>query len=76
MNIHAPPRVTTPEPEFSNEHGDVDTQGNDPDFENQNQAGPSVATEEVQDELGDNGSKATHPKRKRSRHEQGDVLAR
>lgn len=76
VNIHAPPRLTTPEPEFSNEYGDVDAQGNDTGFENQNQAGPSVATEEAQDGPGDNSSKATHPKRKRSRHEQGDALGR
>lgn len=76
VNIHAPPRVTTPEPEFSNEHGDVDTQENDAGFENQNQAGPSIATEEAQNGPDGNDSKATHPKRKRSRHEQGDALGR
>ncbi|PON30621.1 hypothetical protein TGAM01_v200041 [Trichoderma gamsii] len=77
VNIHAPPRVTTPEPEGSSEHEDVNTQNNnDAAFENQNQAGPSMATGEAQNGLGNDGTKATQPKRKRSRHEQGDALER
>ncbi|KAK1254994.1 hypothetical protein MKX08_008989 [Trichoderma sp. CBMAI-0020] len=76
VNIHAPPRVTTPEPEGSSEHGDVDTHKNGAAFGNQNQAGPSVTTEEAQIGPEDNGTKSTQPKRKRSRHEQGDALER
>lgn len=76
VNIHAPPRVTTSEPEGSSEHGDVDTQNNNAAFENQNQAEPSMATEEAQNGPDDDGTKATQPKRKRSRHEQGDELER
>ncbi|KAM0516315.1 hypothetical protein ACHAPE_005462 [Trichoderma viride] len=76
VNIHAPPRVTTPEPEGSSEHGDGVTQNNAAAFENKNQAGPPLATGEAQNGPGDNGTKATQPKRKRSRHEQGDVLER
>lgn len=76
MNIRAPVRVTTPEPEVSSEHGDGDTQGHDAAFENQNKAGPSMATEEEPDGPDHDGATATRPKRKRSGHEQGDVLER
>lgn len=76
MNIRAPVRVTTPEPEGLSEHGDGDTQEDDAAFDNQNEAGPSKATEEAQNGPEDDGTKATQPKRKRSGHEQGDVLER
>lgn len=76
VNIHAPVRVTTPEPDGPSEYEDGDKQDDDVPLENQNKAGPSKATEEEQNELEDNGTTATQPKRKRSSHEQGDVLER
>ncbi|KAL6904671.1 hypothetical protein GGI43DRAFT_432110 [Trichoderma evansii] len=76
VNIRAPVRVTTPEPDGSSEYEDGDKQDNDTAFENQSKAGPSMATEEEQNEPEEDCTTATQPKRKRSGCEQGDVLER
>lgn len=76
MNIRAPVRATTPEPDGSSDHEDGETQGNTVVFENQKEVGPSIATEEEQNGPEDDGTTATHPKRKRGSHEQGDALER
>ncbi|KAH8129799.1 hypothetical protein LI328DRAFT_162359 [Trichoderma asperelloides] len=76
VNIRAPVRATTPEPDGSSDHEDGETQGNTVVFENQKEVGPSIATEEEQNGPEDDGTTATHPKRKRGSHEQGDALER
>ncbi|UKZ90763.1 uncharacterized protein TrAFT101_005761 [Trichoderma asperellum] len=76
VNIRAPVRATTPEPDGSSDHEDGETQGNAIAFENQKEAGPSMATEVEQNEPEDDDMTATHPKRKRGSHEQGDALER